>query len=149
MLYYYHYQPGSNNIIVYNIWQTHHARLHPPTAVQVVAVRWVGVRPTMMNAPFLTVPLAMNGRSVLHSNKQSRMRRDILDSFWCFLRIKKILGRTETLTRYRMCFQSKRSVWDSNSWQDVLSVDTNSLRHLPRRSSKNCDLQFANFDRQN
>ena len=25
----------------------------------------------------------------------------------------------------------------------MLSVDTNSLRHLPRRSSKNCDLQFA------
>ena len=29
----------------------------------------------------------------------------------------------------------------------MLSVNTNSLRHLPRRSSKNCDLQFANSDR--
>ena len=29
----------------------------------------------------------------------------------------------------------------------MLSVDTNSLRHLPRRSSKNCDVQFANSDR--
>ena len=28
-----------------------------------------------------------------------------------------------------------------------MSVDTNSLRHLPRRSCKNCDLQFANTDR--
>ena len=27
------------------------------------------------------------------------------------------------------------------------SVDTNSLRHLSRRSSKNCELQFANSDR--
>ena len=27
------------------------------------------------------------------------------------------------------------------------SDDTISLRHLPRRSSKNCDLQFANNDR--
>ena len=27
------------------------------------------------------------------------------------------------------------------------SDDTNSLRHLPRRSSKNCDTQFDNFDR--
>ena len=27
-------------------------------------------------------------------------------------------------------------------------VDTKNLRHLPRRSSKNCDLQFANTDRQ-
>ena len=29
----------------------------------------------------------------------------------------------------------------------MLSDDTLSLRHLPRRSSKNCDLQFANSDR--
>ena len=29
----------------------------------------------------------------------------------------------------------------------MLSDDTVSLRHLPRRSSKNCDLQFANGDR--
>ena len=30
----------------------------------------------------------------------------------------------------------------------MLSADTDSLRHLPRRSSENCDLQFANADRQ-
>ena len=30
----------------------------------------------------------------------------------------------------------------------MLSFDTNSLRHLPRRSIKNCDLEFANNDRQ-
>ena len=30
---------------------------------------------------------------------------------------------------------------------EVLSVDTNILRHLPRRSSKNSELQFANCDR--
>ena len=29
----------------------------------------------------------------------------------------------------------------------MLSDDMISLRHLPRRSSKNCDLQFANTDR--
>ena len=29
-----------------------------------------------------------------------------------------------------------------------MSVDTHSWRHLPRRSSKNCDLPFANCDRQ-
>ena len=29
----------------------------------------------------------------------------------------------------------------------MLSVDTNNLRHVPRRSSKNCDLEFANTDR--
>ena len=27
--------------------------------------------------------------------------------------------------------------------KEVRSVDTNSLIHFPRRSSKNCDLQFA------
>ena len=65
-----------------------------------------------VNAHFSPVPLAMNGRSVLHSNKQSRMRRGIRDSFGCFSRIKKLLGRTETRTRDRMCFQSIRTVLD-------------------------------------
>ena len=95
-------------IIYYRIWQTHHARIHacthtrtylrthPPIAVQVVAVRWLGV----------------NGRSVLHSNKQSRMRRGIRDSFGCLSRIKKVLGRTEMRTRDMMCVQSIRTVWD-------------------------------------
>ena len=67
-------------------------RTHPPTiiAVQVVAARWVGAPiHDEVNAPFSPVPLAMNGRSVLHSNKQSRMRSGIRGSFWCFSRIKK------------------------------------------------------------
>ena len=34
------------------------------------------------------------------------------------------------------------------SWEEVTSMDTNMLRHLPRRSNNNCDLQFANCDRQ-
>ena len=48
----YHYQPGSNDIIVYGK-QITQARTQTPLAhtpaiaVQVVAVRWVGVRPTM------------------------------------------------------------------------------------------------------
>ena len=48
------------------------------------------------------------------------------------------------------CFRVlKKITWpnrDANSWEDVLSVDTNSLRPLPRRSSKNCNMQFANSD---
>ena len=67
-------------------------RTHPPTTitVQVVAARWVcSPNHDEVNAPFSHVPLAMNGRSVLHSNKQSRMRRGIRDSFGCFSRIKK------------------------------------------------------------
>ena len=45
-----------------------------------------------VNAPFSPIPLAMNGRSVLHSNKQSRMRRGIRDSFGCFSCINNLLG---------------------------------------------------------
>ena len=43
--------------------------------------------------------------------------------------------------------KNSRPNCDANSWQDVPREDTISLRHLPRRSSKNCDLQFANSDR--
>ena len=91
-----------------------HTPTRPPTAgtVQVVAVRWVGVRPSMtkLTPPFSPLPLAMNGRSVLHSNKQSCVRRDIRDSFGCFSRIIKVLGRTETLTCDSMCVQTIRTV---------------------------------------
>ena len=34
--------------------------------------------------------------------------------------------------------------WDAKSWEEVLSVDTNNVIHLPRRSSKTCEPQFAN-----
>ena len=64
-----------------------HARTHTPTAiaVQVVAARWVGVpNHDEVIAPVSPVPLTMNGRSVLHSNKQSGMRRGIRDSYGCF-----------------------------------------------------------------
>ena len=50
----------------------------------------------------------------------------IRNSFVCFSRIKKMLGRTEMQTH------------DS---KHLLSVATNSLGHLPRRLSKNCDLR--------
>ena len=50
-----------------------------------------------------------------------------------FSRIKKLLGRNETRTRDRKCFQAIRTV--------IYTV------YLVRRSSKNCDLQFANSDR--
>ena len=32
--------------------------------------------------------------------------------------------------------------WDAYSWEEGPTVDANSLGYLPRRSSKNCDLQF-------
>ena len=63
------------------------AHTYPPTtiAVLVVVVLWVDAsNHDEVNAPFSPVPLAMNGRSLLHSNKQSRMRRGICDSFCVF-----------------------------------------------------------------
>ena len=70
-----------------------HAHTHTTVAVQVVAVtvQWVGApKHDEVNAFFSVVPLAMNGRSALHSNKQARMRRGIRDSFGCFSRITKV-----------------------------------------------------------
>ena len=64
-----------------------HTRINPPTtvAIQIYAVRWVGVpNHDEVNAPFSRVPLAMNGRWVLHSNKQLCMLRDIRDSLGVF-----------------------------------------------------------------
>ena len=91
---YYHYQPGSNNIIVYGKHITH-ARMHAHTLTHTPTHR--RCRCSMgrcapnhdeVNAPFSPVPLAMNGRSVLHSNKQSRMRRGYATwysrQFWVF-----------------------------------------------------------------
>ena len=37
--------------------------------------------------------------------------------------------------------------WDRKSWEEGMTVDTNSVRYLLRRSSKNCDLRCANIDR--
>ena len=49
------------------------------------------------------VPLAINGGSLLQSNKSCGLF-DIRDSFWCFSCIKKLIGSTETRTHDRMCF---------------------------------------------
>ena len=90
--------------------------------------RW---RPTMTElCPFSPGPLAINCRSLLHSNKLTRGRLGVRDSFGCFSHIKNVEAelRRELVT-------------------GLLSVDTNSLRHVPKRSSKNCDLRFANIDR--
>ena len=71
-----------------------------------------------------------NGRSVIHWNKQ-HAGDSVLTIGLVFFTYK----------------TNSRPNWDANSWQDMLSDDTISLRHLPRRSSKNCDLHFANNDR--
>ena len=71
-----------------------------------------------------------NGRSVIHWNKQ-HAGDSVLTIGLGFFAYK----------------TNSRPNWDANSWQDMLSDNTISLRQLPRWSSKNCDLQFANNDR--
>ena len=82
--------------------------------------------------PAMTELRPLSPGPLLHSNKHTRagdlISPEVLDVFAC----KKLLGRTETRTRDRMYCQTIRTV----------------KRHLPRRSSKNCDLQFAKTERQ-
>ena len=53
-----------------------------------------------------------NGRSVIHWNKEHAGDSVLMIGLGFFSRIKQILGRTETRTRDRICFQTIRSVWD-------------------------------------
>ena len=145
---YYHYQPGTNHIIVYSKHVKHartyahthtrthactHARTHERTHAHThthTRTHEYAYPPTHrrhrpgcrcsigrcepihdeVKAPLFAFSLAVNGRSVLHSNKQSCVRRDIRDSFWCFSRIIKLLGPTETRTCDSMCVQTIRTV---------------------------------------
>ena len=60
-----------------------HAHTHPPPSRFRLSL-FDGPNHDEVNAPFSPVPLAMNDRSLLHSNKQSRMRLGIRDIFGCF-----------------------------------------------------------------
>ena len=62
-------------------------------------------------------------RSLVHST-DTYAGLGFRNSFWVFFAYKKIV----------------RPNWDAKSWEDGPSVDMNSLRHLPRWWSKNCDL---------
>ena len=135
---YYHYQPGSNTIMVYckhtTLARTHphahpHSRAHTrartqenthtntAVAVQVIAVRRVDDPYRDGVNAFFRRFRWRNGRSLLHSNKQSRGRLGIHDSFWCFSRkpITKLqaeprreLVRGSALTRYEQFETSPR-----------------------------------------
>ena len=50
--------------------------------------------------------------------------------------------------RFFRVYKNSRPNWDANSWQKVPRLDAISLRHLPRRSSENCELHSANVARQ-
>ena len=115
-----------------------HLRTHPPTAVQVVAVRWVGVRPTMTKSmPSFRVLRWrwMAGRCFIQINSR------VYDAVFVivlgvFSAYKTILGRTGTRTRDRMCFQSIRTVWDI-SRDDRARIATCSLLTSTDRLKEN------------
>ena len=71
--------------------------------------------------------------SPLHSNKHTR-GQPVLPRFCVFLL--KLLGRTETRTRDRMCFQSIRTVWDI-SQDDRAIIATCSLLTATDRLKEN------------
>ena len=97
---YYHYQPGSNSIIVYCKHITHarthtrtriHARMHTHarTRARTYRCRCSGCRcsmdPWRQTVMELTpVPVASNGRSLLHSNKHSHGRHGFPEVFGVF-----------------------------------------------------------------
>ena len=124
---YYHYQPGSNIIIVYCKHITHaraytrartreltHMCTHRRrrlthrrrrlTAVQAIAIP---CRPTNPDGP-----LRLRQCRSLDIQINKRTGDPIYRRFWQFSRIKKLLGRTETRIRDRMYCQTIRIVRD-------------------------------------
>ena len=114
---YYHYQPGSNNIIVYANTSRTHAPTHVCTYARALAhpppsLFDGSVRPTMTTE--LTPPFRRwrdNVLSVLHSNKQ-RTGDSAFAIVYGFFCVYKMLGRTETRTRDRMYCRTIRTVRD-------------------------------------
>ena len=98
-----------------------HACASTHTAVAAVQVSDILWRP-----PVTTRSAGIHSRLQGHSNKHTRWPPDfpeILDVF----RVNKLLGRTETRTRYRMYFQTIRTVRDI-SRDDRARIATCSLR---------------------
>ena len=75
-------------------------------------------------------------RHWFYSTDHSRGRRGIRYGFWCFPRIKKMLGRIETRTRDRIYCQTIRTVRDI-SRDDRARIATCSLRTQTDRLKEN------------
>ena len=107
-----------------------HTHRHRRSGCRCSMGRW---RPTVTELrPFKLVPLAINGRSLLHSNKHWRGRPGFSELLGVFSHMTKLLGRTETRTRDRMYCQTIRTVRDISRY-DRARIAT---------------AQFANVDRQ-
>ena len=79
------------------------------------------------NRDAVTTPFrrVVAGRGFIQIN--TRTGDTVSASLWVFFAYKNLLGRTETRTRDRICFQSLRTVWDI-SWDDWARIATCSLR---------------------
>ena len=102
-----------------------------------VPFRWIAVdQPRLQLPPLFDGSLSINRDRTywrpwfiqLNIRSATRFR----DSCWVFFAHRKVA----------------RPNWDANAWERWMPGDTNSLRYIPRRSSKNCDMQYANSDRQ-
>ena len=91
---------------------------HTAAAVEVSAIRW---HPTVWPTPLAFVA----GSRVIEIN--TRADDPVYPIFWMFFAYKKLLGRTETRTRDRICFQTLRTVRDI-SRDDWARIATCSLR---------------------
>ena len=144
---YYHYQPGSNIFIVYCKHITHarartdaRAHTHAHTRAHTRAHTAVAASPPYRLSlfggaqPTVTARSACDnaGRWPLKSTHELATR--FTRGFGSFSRIKKLLGRTETRTRYRMYCQTVRIVRDI-SRDDRTRCATYSLRTLTDRQN--------------
>ena len=99
---------------------------HPTTiAILVVAVRWVGAPNHDEVNPPLFHRHWMAGSCSIQTN--SSVCDGVFAIVWVFFAYNKILGRTETRTRDRMCFQSIRTMCDI-SRDDRARIATCGLR---------------------
>ena len=152
---YYHYQPGSDIVIVYCKHITHaraHARAHMHhthrrrrlTAVQ--AILFGGAQPTV------TTRSTCDNADRWPFKSTHEVGTPIFPRFWKFFAYKKILGRTETRTRDRMYRQTIRTVRDI-SRDDRARIATCSLRTLTDRQTDrqtykdNYSIDYSSIDR--
>ena len=99
---YFHHEPGSNIIIVYC------KHITPPSPFRLSLFDGeLATNHDAVNAPFRRVA---GDQWVVHSITLARSTR--FREFLVFFAYKKLLGRTETRTRERNCFQSIRTVSD-------------------------------------
>ena len=124
---YYHYEPGSNIIIVYC------KHITPPSPFRLSLFDGeLAPNRDAINGPFRRVT---GDQWLVHSNTLAQSTR--FREFLVFFTYKKLLGRTETRTCERMCFQSIRTVSD-------ISRDEQELRPAVCKQQENYSMDTSN-----